>query len=85
MSARSPITRPLLSDLPLITPTTPVRPMPVTTSSQPKALQLLGDQRAGAVRLEQDLGVLVDVPAPGGDLVLQFGEAVLDGHVGLSS
>ena len=35
MSARSPITRPVLSDFPRMTPTTPVRPMPVTTSSQP--------------------------------------------------
>ncbi len=42
MSARNPITLPMaLSDLPLrpwMTPTTPVRPSPVTTSSQPKLL-----------------------------------------------
>ena len=37
MSARRPITLPAVSVLPLMTPTTPVRPIPVTTSSQPKA------------------------------------------------
>ena len=37
MSARSPITLPEPVDLPRITPTTPVRPIPVTTSSQPNA------------------------------------------------
>src|SRR5947209_4065085 len=40
MSARSPMTRPLPLP-PRITPTTPVRPIPVTTSSQPKLLSLL--------------------------------------------
>ena len=37
MSARSPMTLPAVSLLPLMTPTTPVRPIPSTTSSQPKA------------------------------------------------
>ena len=38
MSARSPITRLPVPLLPRMTPTTPVRPIPVTTSSQPKLL-----------------------------------------------
>mmetsp|Transcript_16185 Transcript_16185/g.25124 ORF Transcript_16185/g.25124 Transcript_16185/m.25124 type:complete len:255 (-) Transcript_16185:234-998(-) len=38
MSALKPMTSPLVSVLPLMRPTTPVRPMPVTTSSQPNAL-----------------------------------------------
>src|SRR6056297_3650443 len=37
MSARNPIVRPELSVLPLMMPTTPVRPIPVTTSSQPNS------------------------------------------------
>jgi hypothetical protein len=42
ISARKPITRPPAAGClrPRITPTTPVRPIPVTTSSQPKALSL---------------------------------------------
>ena len=40
MSARMPSTLPELPLRPLITPTTPVLPMPGTTSSQPKALSL---------------------------------------------
>jgi hypothetical protein len=36
MSARSPIARPAPAADPRITPTTPVRPIPSTTSSQPK-------------------------------------------------
>jgi hypothetical protein len=51
ISARSPIT---LSDvaallLPRISPTTPVRPRPVTTSSQPNALSFSATDAAGAV------------------------------------
>ena len=38
MSARSPMVRAPPPFLPRMTPTTPVRPMPVTTSSQPKLL-----------------------------------------------
>ena len=38
MSARSPITLLPLAPLPRMTPTTPVLPIPVTTSSQPNAL-----------------------------------------------
>ena len=37
--------------LPRMTPTTPVRPMPVTTSSQPKLLQLFGDRGRGAMHV----------------------------------
>ena len=40
MSARRPITLPDAALRPLMTPTTPVLPMPGTTSSQPKALSL---------------------------------------------
>ena len=46
--------------------------------------QLLGHERAGAVGVEQDLGVFVDVAAPLGDLGQQLGETVLDGHWSLS-
>ena len=49
-----------------------------------KGFQLVGHQRAGAVGVEQDLGVFVQVAAPGGDVGVQFCKAVLDGH-GLSS
>jgi hypothetical protein len=38
MSARMPITLPEAALRPLMTPTTPVLPMPGTTSSQPNAL-----------------------------------------------
>ena len=43
MSARRPTVRPAPS-LPLMMPTTPVRPMPVTTSSQPNSSSFLGDE-----------------------------------------
>src|SRR5262249_19129716 len=52
ISARSPITlrlpEPVLSLIlpPRMTPTTPVRPMPVTTSSQPNALSLSATEAA---------------------------------------
>ena len=44
--------------------------------------QAVGDQAGGAVGVEQDLGMLVEVAAPGGDLGLHLGEAVLGGHGG---
>ena len=65
---------------PLITPTTPVRPSPVTTSSHPKASELVRDDAGRAMHLVEELRVLVEVAAPGGDLVGEIGDAVDDGH-----
>ena len=81
MSARSPIDLAARAvALPAMTPTTPVLPMPVTTSSQPKALSLSATIAGGPVHVEQDFGMRVDVAAPGGDLRLHVGDAVDDGH-----
>ena len=65
---------------PLITPTTPLLPMPVTTSSQPNALSLAATAPAVRCTWSRDLGVFVDVATPFGDLVLHGGNAVDDGH-----
>jgi hypothetical protein len=46
MSARSPITLRAPPRLPRMTPTTPVRPIPVTTSSQPNALSFSATEAA---------------------------------------
>ncbi len=73
MSARSPIT--LLPGLrPRMTPTTPVRPMPGTTSSQPKLLSFSATERRGAVDVVLELGVGVQIPPPGGDFAMQVGD-----------
>ena len=66
--------------LPRMMPTTPVWPMPVTTSSQPKAFSLLGDEGGGLEDVEVQFGRLVQVAAPAGDLVLHFGGTVQDRH-----
>ena len=43
-------------------------------------LQLLGDDAGRAVHVELQLGMLVQVAPPGGDLVVQGGDPVVDGH-----
>ena len=79
MSARRPMT---LSpgSRPRITPTTPVRPMPVTTSSQPNSRSFSGHDARRAMHVVVELGMGVQVPPPGGDLVGECGDAVEDGH-----
>ena len=42
--------------------------------------QLFGHQRRGADGVVHGLGMLVDVTAPGGDLGVELGDAVLDRH-----
>ena len=49
--------------LPRMTPTTPVRPMPVTTSSQPKLLSFSATHAGGAVHVVQQFRMGVDVAA----------------------
>ena len=68
------------SPAPFSTPTTPVRPMPSTTSSQPKRAQLRRHVGRRAVHVVEQLRMAVEVAPPGGDLVVQVGEAVDDRH-----
>ena len=69
MSARSPIER---GELPTrSTPTTPVLPTPRCTS-MPNAGEPLGDELGGALLLEAELGMRVDVAPPRGQLVVKF-------------
>ncbi len=65
---------------PLMTPTTPVRPMPVTTSSTPKERKQLGDAAGGAVDVVEQLGIAMKILPPLGDLALELGDAIDDGH-----
>ena len=61
----------LSADLPLrprMTPTTPVRPMPVTTSSQPKALSFSATLAGGALHVVEQFGMGMQIVPPGGDL-----------------
>jgi hypothetical protein len=64
----------------LITPTTPVRPMPLATSSQRKASSLSPTMPAVRCTVVEELGILMEIAAPGGDLVGQIGDAVDDAH-----
>ena len=76
ISARMPIT---LSEVPLrpwMTPTTPVRPMPVTTSSQPNSRSFSAAIPGRAIDVEQQFRMGMDVVPPFGDFVLQIGDAV---------
>ncbi len=50
----------------------------------PPVGELLGDHIGGAVLLEGDLGMAVDVPAPGLHVLGELGDAVDDRH-GLNS
>jgi hypothetical protein len=45
-----------------------------------EAAQLLGDERSRAMHVVEQFRVLVEVAAPGGDLVVKVGNAVDDGH-----
>jgi hypothetical protein len=75
-----PITLPALLVRPWITPTTPVRPMPVTISSQPNSRSLSATMPAVRCTSKSSSGVLVEIAAPDGDLVGHVGDAVDDGH-----
>ena len=57
--------------------------MPVTTSSQPKPFSFSATLAGGAVHVEQQLRVGVDVVPPGVDLVVQVGDAIDDRHKSL--
>ena len=60
-------------------PTTPVLPMPVVTS-QPHSLSFSRHDAAGALLLEAELGMGVDVAADGGQLGRRGGDLGLDVH-----
>ena len=45
-----------------------------------KSAQLLCNQRAGAMGIEQNFRMLMDVTSPRGDVGVHFGKTVLDGH-----
>jgi hypothetical protein len=79
MSARSPTTLPLSDFRPRIRPTTPVRPIPVATSSTPKERSLSATV-AGAVYRVENLGMTVEVAAPGDDIIVELGKAIDDRH-----
>ena len=71
MSARSPIAR---GELPTRSrPTTPVLPMPRCTS-MPKLFELAGDDLAGALLLEAELGMGVDTRRNVGQLGVESGD-----------
>jgi hypothetical protein len=79
MSARNPITLarpPLAGRRPLITPTTPVRPIPVTT----EGFQLVGDEGRGSVHVEIELRMGMQVMPPGRDLGMKVGKTIHNGH-----
>ncbi len=63
-----------------MTPTTPVRPTPVTTSSQPNAFSFSATDAGGAVDVVEQLRVGMQVAPPGGDIGMQVGDAVDDRH-----
>jgi hypothetical protein len=65
MSERRPITRPEVVRAPRMTPTTPERPMPVTTSSQPKDRSFSATIAAVRGRSKFELGMAMEVPPPG--------------------
>src|SRR5881394_3685209 len=77
MSARRPTTFPAPCPLPRITPTTPVLPMPAMTSSA-EGLQLLDDARRGALHVEHDFRMSMDIAPPCGDLRLHVGDPIDD-------
>ena len=74
------MTLPLPFFRPRMTPTTPVRPMPVATSSTPKERELVGDGRRRPVHVVEELRMAMDVAPPGDDVVLEVGETVDDRH-----
>ena len=80
MSARRPMTLPAPPLRPRMTPTTPVRPMPVTTSSQPKALSFSATAPAVRCTSYSSSGMGMQVAPPGGDFGVQIGDAIDDRH-----
>ena len=80
MSARNPMVRPELSVLPLMMPHDAGAPDPRHHLVAAEFLQLLGNDPGGAVGVEQDLGMFVQVAPPRGDLGQHLGKTVLHGH-----
>ena len=80
MSARRPTTLPEAVFRPLMTPTTPVLPMPGHDLVAAERPELVGDQAGGAMHLEADLRMLVNVAAPGRYLLVHGGDAIDDRH-----
>ncbi len=65
---------------PRMTPTTPVWPMPGTTSSQPKLLSFSATRARRPVHVVAQFRVGMDVLPPSGDFGMQVGNAIDDGH-----
>ena len=65
---------------PLIRPTTPVRPMPVMTSSQPNSFSRSATKAGRAMHLVEKLRMRMDILPPRSDIGLQIGDAIDDGH-----
>ena len=65
---------------PLMTPTTPVLPMPGTISSQPNAASLSATMPAVRCRSKPISGMLVQVLAPRGNFVLHGRDTIDDWH-----
>ena len=80
-AARSPCAAPC--PFPWITPTTPVLPIPVTTSSQPNAFSFSATLPAVRCTSNRISGILVDVAPPCGDLRLHLGDTIDNRHSGL--
>jgi hypothetical protein len=68
---------------PRMMPTTPVRPMPVTTSSTPNSFSFGHECRRLDAR-RNSAPASCAVPAPSGDFVLHFGGAVQNRHGSIS-
>ena len=61
-------------------PTTPVRPMPVTSSSTPKLLSFSATESAVLKHIEIELGIAMQIVSPASHFVLHFRDAVDDRH-----
>jgi hypothetical protein len=75
MSARKPITA-RNCPCPRMTPTTPCAARCRSPPRPAEGFELLRDDAGGAVHLEADLRMRVDVAAPGGEVVVEVGDAV---------
>ena len=80
MSARSPTTLPEAVLRPLMTPTTPVLPMPGHDLVAAERLELVGDEAGRAMHLEADLRMRVNIAAPGRYLLVHGGDTIDDRH-----
>ena len=80
MSARRPTTLPEAALRPLMTPTTPVLPTPGHDLVAAERPELVGDEAGGAMHLEADLRMLVNVAAPGRYLLVHGSDAIDDRH-----